>query len=94
MASTEVERHTGVDVEDVPADAVTASASGLDPDISPEYAAIQVDRVAEARGVPADAVRDLVAEHTAGRDLAFVGAPHVRVLELNLALDQELGRAG
>lgn len=80
----------GVGVDDVPADAVTASASGLDPDISPGYAAIQVDRVAAARGVPADAVRELVAEHSSGRDLGVVGAPHVRVLELNLALDREL----
>lgn len=81
----------GVDVADVPADAVTASASGLDPDISEEYAAIQVDRVAGARGVTPDAVRELVAEFSAGRDLGIVGAPHVRVLELNLALDQVFG---
>ncbi|SDE63835.1 K+-transporting ATPase ATPase C chain [Blastococcus fimeti] len=81
----------GVDVADVPADAVTASASGLDPDISEEYAAIQVDRVAGARGVAPDAVRELVAKFSAGRDLGVVGAPHVRVLELNVALDREFG---
>ncbi|WP_222193043.1 potassium-transporting ATPase subunit KdpC [Modestobacter italicus] len=78
----------GVAESEVPADAVTASGSGLDPDISPEYAALQVRRVAEARGVPVDDVQALVTEHTDGRDLGFIGAPHVRVLELNLALDQ------
>lgn len=81
----------GVDPVDVPADALTASASGLDPDISPEYAALQIDRVAAARGVGPDVVRGLVAAATAGRDLGVIGAPHVRVLELNLALDAELG---
>lgn len=84
----------GVAPADVPADAVTASASGLDPDISEEYAAVQVDRVAEARGVAPDAVRELVAQSSSGRDLGFVGAPHVRVLELNLALDREFGTGG
>lgn len=82
----------GVDPVDVPPDAVTASASGLDPDISPEYAAIQVQRVAEARGVPAAGVAALVEDATYGRDLGLIGAPHVRVLELNLALDREFGR--
>ena len=84
----------GVDPGNVPADAVTASASGLDPDISAAYAAIQVERVATARGVDPSTVRALVAEATSGRDLGVIGAPHVRVLELNLALDRELGRAG
>ena len=76
----------------VPPDAVTASASGLDPQISPEYAAIQVARVAEARGMTPEQVADMVAEHTQGRALGFLGEPGVNVLELNLALD-ELGRS-
>lgn len=76
----------GVDPADLPPDALTASASGLDPDISPEYARIQVDRVAQARGLPADQVRRLVDQHTQGRVLGFLGSPRVNVLELNLGL--------
>jgi K+-transporting ATPase ATPase C chain len=81
----------GVDPADVPPDAVTASASGLDPGISPEYAAIQVQRVADERGASAQEVQALVAEHTVGRDLGVIGAPYVKALELNLALDREFG---
>lgn len=77
----------GVPESAVPADAVTASGSGLDPDISPAYAAIQVQRVADARHLPADEVRRLVAAHTTGRDLGYLGEPTVDVLQLNLALD-------
>jgi potassium-transporting ATPase KdpC subunit len=84
----------GVDPADVPPDAVTASASGLDPHISPAYAALQVDRVARERGIPADAVRRLVAAATSGRDLGFLGAPHVDVLALNTALDRRTGPVG
>ena len=72
----------------IPADAVTASASGLDPHISPRNAELQAARVARARGVSEQQIQDLLAQHTQGRDLGFLGEPHVNVLELNLALDQ------
>ena len=71
----------------VPADAVTASASGLDPDISPAYAGIQVARVAKVRHVSPDQIREVVAQNSSGRGLGFFGEPSVNVLQLNLQLD-------
>jgi potassium-transporting ATPase KdpC subunit len=71
----------------LPADALTRSGSGLDPDISPENAALQTARVAQARHLPEDTVRRLVRAHTEGRTLGLLGEPRVNVLELNLALD-------
>ncbi|MFB6558319.1 potassium-transporting ATPase subunit C [Streptomyces sp. NPDC056400] len=75
-----------VQPQDVPADAVTSSGSGLDPAISPEYAKIQIHRVAEQNKLDVKQVEKLVAEHTEGRTLGFMGEPRVNVLELNTAL--------
>ncbi|MEU6515382.1 potassium-transporting ATPase subunit C [Streptomyces sp. NPDC046978] len=71
---------------DVPADAVTSSGSGLDPDISPQYAEIQVHRIADRNGLAVALVEKLVKDHTTSRTLGFIGEPRVNVLELNIAL--------
>lgn len=75
----------------IPADAVTASGSGLDPEISPAYARFQVPRIAKARGMTADAVEAVIARHQTGRLLGFIGQPRVNVLLVNLDLDRQEG---
>jgi K+-transporting ATPase ATPase C chain len=80
----EIAEREGVPVDEIPADAVTASGSGLDPDISEAYAALQVPRVAAANDLSEDQVRELVAAHTSGRTLGVLGEPHVNVLLLNI----------
>ncbi|MGZ0150188.1 potassium-transporting ATPase subunit KdpC [Kribbella sp. WER1] len=82
----EVAKLNGVDPSQVPPDAVTASGSGLDPDISPAYAAIQVARVARERGLSVEKVQQLVKDNTHGRVLGFLGEPYVNVVTLNAAL--------
>src|SRR6478672_10696048 len=77
-----------VPVSEIPTDAVTASGSGLDPGISPQNAAIQVNRVAQARNLPTSEVKTLVDKYTQGRTFGFLGEPAVNVLKLNIALDQ------
>ena len=81
----------GVDPSEVPADAVTASGSGLDPHISVAYALLQVPRVAEARGLSEQRVREVVESRIQGRDLGFLGEERINVAELNLALDDGEG---
>ncbi|MEY9850302.1 potassium-transporting ATPase subunit KdpC [Streptacidiphilus sp. MAP5-3] len=83
-----IAKFDGVPESQVPADAITSSGSGLDPDISPADAAIQVNRVAKARGVSAAQVEALVKKYTQDRTLGFLGEPRVDVLQLNLALNQ------
>lgn len=89
----QVAAFNGVPVSRVPADAVTNSGSGLDPDISPDYAYLQVNRVATARGLPAAEVRRLVASHVQGRTLGFLGEPRVDVLTLDIALSELPGHS-
>jgi potassium-transporting ATPase KdpC subunit len=77
----------GLTVHDIPVDAVTTSASGIDPDISQAYAALQAHRIAAVRHLPLSAVQKLIAQNTDGRSWGIFGEPGVNVLELNLALD-------
>ena len=76
----------------IPADAVTASASGLDPHVSPQYAAFQISRIAKARGVEEAQVREVIEDHIEGRTFGVLGQPRVNVLLTNRALDARLGR--
>lgn len=82
----------GLTVHDIPVDAVTTSGSGIDPDISPAYAALQSRRIAAVRHLPLATVRKLISENTTGRSWGFFGEPGVNVLELNLALDSLGGK--
>ena len=81
-----------VKISQIPPDAVTASGSGLDPDISPQYADIQVERVAAARHLPVATVQGLVNKYTQGRTIGFLGEPRVDVLTLNIALNELPGQ--
>ena len=83
-----------VPISQIPPDAVTASGSGLDPDISPANAYMQVPRVAAARHLPPSEVRNLVAENITGRTLGFLGQPSVNVTEINIALDELSAKSG
>jgi K+-transporting ATPase ATPase C chain len=82
----------GLKLGDIPVDAVTTSASGIDPDISPANAALQSRRIAAVRHAPLATVQNLIKDNTDGRSLGFLGEPGVNVLELNLALDNLGGK--
>ena len=82
----------GGDRKAIPVDAVTTSASGLDPDISPEFAAMQAARIAASRHVRAEDVQALIGRHTEGRFAGVIGEPRVNVLAVNIALDQRFGK--
>ncbi|MDQ0643908.1 potassium-transporting ATPase subunit KdpC [Microbacterium murale] len=87
----QIAEREGVEASEIPADAVTASGSGLDPHISVAYALIQIPRVAEARGLSEAEVRSAVESRIQGRDLGFLGEERINVVELNLALDEREG---
>jgi potassium-transporting ATPase KdpC subunit len=89
----QISKFDNVPVSEIPPDAVTSSGSGLDPDVSPQYADIQVDRVAAARHLPVATVQALVSKNTTGRDIGILGEPGVNVLNLNIALDELPGQA-
>jgi K+-transporting ATPase ATPase C chain len=92
QTKAQVAQFNGVSPASVPPDAVTSSGSGLDPDISPQYADIQVNRVARARHLSPSVVRALVAKNVQGRTIGFLGEPRVDVLTLNIALDKPSAR--
>jgi K+-transporting ATPase ATPase C chain len=89
ILALEGQYNPGLEIGDIPVDAVTTSASGIDPHISPANAELQTARVAEVRGISEDRVRELIGDATDGRFLGIFGEPGVNVLELNLALDEE-----
>jgi K+-transporting ATPase ATPase C chain len=89
ILALEAPYNPGLEIGDIPVDAVTTSASGIDPHISPANAGLQAARVAEERGLSEDRLEELIDEHTDGRWIGLFGEPGVNVLELNLALDEE-----
>ena len=89
----QISKFDNVPVSQIPPDAVTSSGSGLDPDISPQYADIQVDRVAAARHLPVATVQALVNKYTQGRTIGILGEPRVDALNLNIALDELPGQS-
>jgi len=88
ILALEAPYNPGLTIHDIPVDAVTTSASGIDPDISPAYAQLQAARVAAVRQLPVATVQQLIKKHTIGRSWGFFGEPGVNVLELNIALDR------
>ncbi len=92
LAATYRSENGIAETTEIPADAVTRSASGLDPDVSPENAALQAGRIARARSVARERVETVIAQYTTGRELGVFGEPRVNVLAVNLALDRTFGR--